>query len=73
MSKALVAWGARGVESVRLCQKLPPHATESIPASSEMDWPLSKAEPISDRGSISGKRYSERSKNSPTVKTVFKK
>ena len=42
---------AAGVAFVGRCQKLPPHPTESMPASSKMDPSLAKAKPISDVGS----------------------
>ena len=40
--------------SVRSCEKLAPGLTKPVPASSEMNPPLAKAEPISDGGSASG-------------------
>ena len=40
--------------SVRSCQKIPLCLTETMPASSKMDPPLAKAEPISGGGSTSG-------------------
>lgn len=47
-------WGAAGMTSVRICQKLPPCLMEPMPATSKVDPPLAKAEPISDGGSTSG-------------------
>jgi len=52
--------GATGVASVRSCQKLPPCPTEPTPAGSKTDFPLAKAEPISDGGSTSGITYLRR-------------
>jgi len=37
---------------MRTCQKLPPCGAEPALASSNMDLPLAKAEPVSDAGSI---------------------
>jgi len=51
------------VASVRSCQKLPPCPIEPVPASSEMDLLLAKAEPISDSGSASVITYLRRAKN----------
>ncbi|GAB0186125.1 mitochondrial enolase superfamily member 1 [Grus japonensis] len=53
---------AIGVASVRCHHKLPPCVTEPIPASSKMDLPLAKAEPISDSGSTSGITYLRKGK-----------
>ncbi|KAK4810990.1 hypothetical protein QYF61_014462 [Mycteria americana] len=59
--------GATGVASVRRRQKLPLCPTEPVPASSKMDPPLAKAEPISDSGSASVITYLRRGKNCCTT------
>jgi len=42
------------VAPVRSCEKLPPCLIQPVPASSKMDLPLAKPEPVSDGGSASG-------------------
>lgn len=56
--------GATGMAFLRSCQKLPPYPREPMPASSRMNPPLSKAEPIRAGGSASGTTdFKERQKN----------
>ena len=54
--------GHAEVASVRRQQGLPPCQTESVPASSKMDPPLAKAEPISDAGGTSVITYLRKGK-----------
>ena len=55
---------------MRSCQKLPPCPTEPMPAGSETDPPLAKAEPISNSGSASGIRYLRRKKKLQGTETA---
>ena len=54
--------GAAGVASMKSCKKPPLCSTEPMPASSKMDLPLAKAEPISDSDSTSVITYLRRGK-----------
>ena len=48
---------------MRRCQKLLPCPTELVPASSNTDLPLAKAESMSNCGSASVKTYLKRGEN----------
>ena len=53
--------------SVRRHQKLPPHWTDPVPASSRMDAPLAKVEAISNVGSASVITYFRKGKKCCTA------
>ena len=59
--------GSVGLASVRRYQKLFPCWTEPVPASSEMDPLLAKAEPISNVGSASVIAYLRKGKKCYTT------
>lgn len=59
--------GAAGVASVRRPQKLPPCQTEPVLASSRMNSPLARAEPINNIGSAYVLMYLRRGKNDFTI------
>jgi len=55
--KVFVAGLTVEVASVSSCKKLPPCLIQPVPAGSETDPPLPKAEPVSNGGSASGITY----------------
>ena len=55
--------------SVRTCQELPLCPIEQMPAGSNTDPPLAKAEPIGDGGSASGITYLRRGEKTCTTAT----
>lgn len=59
---------AAEVATIRKHQKLPPCEAQPIPASSNIDLPLAKAEPISDVGSVSDNLFKEKKKHSTVAR-----
>ena len=68
--KVLVVGEVTGVASVRSCWKLPLCLTEPIPAGSEMDPLLDKAEAISNSGNASVVTFLRRKKKLGQMETA---